>query len=65
MAKRSNNGWTAEPAAPVVSAGAVERKAGVAVWRQIQQVFDSDIAKRGFGEKAACRAKANWPRVSA
>jgi GntR family phosphonate transport system transcriptional regulator len=50
MMKRSNNGRTAAVDAPPLAASAVERGAGVAVWRQIEQVLASEIAASGFGE---------------
>jgi GntR family phosphonate transport system transcriptional regulator len=50
MMKRSNNGRTAAVDAPPLAASAVERGAGVAVWRQIEQVLASEIAASGFGD---------------
>jgi GntR family transcriptional regulator, phosphonate transport system regulatory protein len=50
MMKRSNNGRTAEAGLSLIPASAVERGAGVAVWRQIEQVLASEIAASGFGE---------------
>jgi GntR family phosphonate transport system transcriptional regulator len=50
MMKRSNTARSAAIDAPPVAASAVERGAGVAVWRQIEQVLASEIAASGFGE---------------
>jgi GntR family transcriptional regulator, phosphonate transport system regulatory protein len=50
MMKRSYNGKTATADAPAPAASAVERGAGIAVWRQIEQVLASEIAASGFGE---------------
>jgi GntR family phosphonate transport system transcriptional regulator len=50
MMKRSNNGRTAAVDAPPLAASAVERGAGVAVWRQIEQVLASEITASGFGD---------------
>jgi GntR family phosphonate transport system transcriptional regulator len=50
MMKRSNNGTSAEPGRSPAAASALERGAGVAVWRQIEQVLASEIAASGFGE---------------
>lgn len=49
MMKRSSNARAAVQAS-AVPAGGVERGAGVAVWRQIEQQLASEIAASGFGE---------------
>lgn len=48
--KRSNNERVTEASAAFGAGRAVERGAGVAVWRQIEQVLASEIAASGFGE---------------
>ena len=48
--KRSNNGRVTEPGGMPFAASTVERGAGVAVWRQIEQTLASEIAASGFGE---------------
>ncbi|WP_245965011.1 phosphonate metabolism transcriptional regulator PhnF [Trinickia dinghuensis] len=48
--KRSNNGRATDGLALAGPASALERGAGVAVWRQIEQVLASEIAASGFGE---------------
>jgi len=48
--KRSNNGRVTEPGGMPFAASVVERGAGVAVWRQIEQTLASEIAASGFGE---------------
>lgn len=50
MMKRSNSERVTEIPAALGPASAVERGAGVAVWRQIEQVLASEIAATGFGE---------------
>jgi GntR family phosphonate transport system transcriptional regulator len=44
-----------ENAAP---AGAVERGAGVAVWRQIEQILSAEIAAHGFGDEGRLPSEA-------
>lgn len=52
MMKRSNSGRAGEGGTPsVAAAGSVERGAGVAVWRQIEQALASEIAASGFGDE--------------
>jgi GntR family phosphonate transport system transcriptional regulator len=50
MMKRSSNGAAAQAGIVLAPAGEVERGAGVAVWRQIEQVLAAEIAASGFGE---------------
>jgi GntR family transcriptional regulator, phosphonate transport system regulatory protein len=50
MMKRSHNGRTSSADAPAPVVSTVERGAGVAVWRQIEQVLASEIAASGFGD---------------
>jgi GntR family phosphonate transport system transcriptional regulator len=48
--KRGNNERTTEASTVIGPSSAVERGAGVAVWRQIEQALASEIAASGFGE---------------
>ena len=50
MMKRSNTGRTVAVDAPPLAVSAVERGAGIAVWRQIEQALASEIAASGFGD---------------
>jgi len=50
MMKRGNNGRAVNADISLPGHDAVERGAGVAVWRQIEQVLASEIAGSGFGE---------------
>lgn len=48
--KRINSEPVAQAGVVPVPSGALERGAGVAVWRQIEQVLASEIAASGFGD---------------
>ena len=50
MMKRGNSSRAVDTGAPVHGHDALERGAGVAVWRQIEQVLAAEIAASGFGE---------------
>jgi GntR family phosphonate transport system transcriptional regulator len=50
MMKRNNKERAAGASVSLVHESTLERGAGVAVWRQIEQVLASEIAASGFGE---------------
>lgn len=62
MMKRSSNGRAADVSTSLVPASAVERGAGVAVWRQIEQVLAAEIAASGFGENGRLPSESELAR---